>query len=345
MKGKLSVGTIWLICFFAQLVTSCTPYTQFTIQVLEPAPITLPPQIRSVAFINRSNKLSEDELRRNEKEVSRYELFVLDSAINNKFFEGLQHGIRESARIDEIYTEIISERKSDSAVRTNLLDSLRLDEHRRKVHADALISLEYYSAKDSIRIYFDDYEGIWQVYLEITSRTFWVVYDLQTNKYLDTFVQNDTMSWYDDQYVLEDAITAMPRLLEAFREAAFTTGYKYSHRIVPSWYDTDRYVYRSGSKEMKQAANLVSSGNWNGAAAIWKELAGSGNTRTMAKAAFNLAVRCEGEDNLKEAIKWAEKSFEIYPDKSAMEYINLLLLRELKRNKLLKQIQPTQADE
>ena len=96
---------------------------------------------------------------------------------------------------------------------------------------------------------------------------------------------------------------------------------------------------------MKQAANLVSSGNWNGAAAIWKELAGSGNTRTMAKAAFNLAVRCEGEDNLKEAIKWAEKSFEIYPDKSAMEYINLLLLRELKRNKLLKQIQPTQAYE
>jgi len=344
VNGKLTTEAILFLTILF-LLTSCAPYTQFTIQVLEPAAVTLPPTVRSIAFINRSDSLTEETLRRNRSQVSPYELFVLDSAINNKFFEGLMTGIRESDRFTEVNADIFSNRRSVKTGVKKILDSTQLRNVKSIVPADILISLEDYSARDSFDIYYDSWEENWAVNLVILSNTKWLIYDLQTNSVLDSYIQHDTLSWHENQYALNDEITVLPRLLEAFREAAFTTGYKYSRRIIPAWFDVERYLYGSGPMGMKRAANMAISGDWDNASAIWEELVRSGKKRAMAKAAFNIAVRNESEDKLEEAVRWAQKSFDLYHSGPAMDYINLLLLRELKKERLTKQIRINQVEE
>jgi hypothetical protein len=334
-----------LIASFCILITSCAPYTQFTIQVLEPAKITFPSYIQSIALINRSYNLSVEDFNSNEEEISQYELFVLDSAMNNKFFEGLTTGLQESPGFDRVTAEVIQYRRYDTVNYLKILDSIQLNEIKRHTIADALISLEYYAAKDTLSIFYDDYEGYWVVDLVIISGTSWIVYDLHNEGILDNYIQKDTLSWNQHVYFLDEAITGPPHMLEAFREAAFADGYKYSRRITPGWFDAERYLYRSGPGEMQQAAKLAISGNWDDAGVIWEDLLHSEKIKTRAKAAFNLAVKSEGEDKLDEAVRWAEKSIELYPEKHTVEYLNLLLMRELKKNTLSRQIYGDPADE
>jgi hypothetical protein len=149
---------------------------------------------------------------------------------------------------------------------------------------------------------------------------------------IDYHVAKDTIRWYEYE------ADYLPGLLDAFREAAFSSGYRYSRRIIPEWYDAERYLYSSGPKEMRRAITLALSGKWEEAGQTWGYLYNTGNVKTKAKAAFNLAVKNESEDKLDEALQWAERSCELLPEKHTLEYVNLLQSRQLKRRKLSEQM-------
>jgi tetratricopeptide (TPR) repeat protein len=331
VKGRQPVKII-IAVLYVFLISSCAPFTRFSIQVLEPAEITLPSYIKNITFINMSYLLSEEDLRRNESEISHYELYVLDSAINNKFFEGLITGINESPRFTVIYDEIITDRRSDTLNSIKPLDRDQLYAFNKTMTADALISLENYRARDTYSYHFASEVEDWMIYLQINSVTAWSTYDLHTMKLIDYHIVQDTIRWYEYE------ADYLPGLLDAFREAAYSSGYRYSRRIIPEWYDAERYLYSSGQRVMRRAIKLALSGKWEEAGQVWGCLYSTGNAKIKAKAAFNLAVKYESEDRLDEALEWAERSSEILPEKNTLEYINLLQSRQLKRRKLSEQM-------
>ena len=62
--------------------------------------------------------------------------------------------------------------------------------------------------------------------------------------------------------------------------------------------------------------------------------------KIMAKAYNNIAVYYEISDDLSKALEYANKSYSLRLEKHLLEYINILLLRELSYEMLLKQLPP-----
>jgi len=92
---------------------------------------------------------------------------------------------------------------------------------------------------------------------------------------------------------------------------------------------------------LRKAGKKALSGNWDGAAEDWEKLIDSDyKTKIRAKAYNNLAVYYEISDELSKALEYANKSYSLRLEKYILEYINILLLRELNNEMLLRQLPP-----
>jgi hypothetical protein len=311
------IGIIFL------LLVGCTPMAEISIQVIEPAEITLPSYVNQVAFINRSyvpKYESQDTL-----SFSRKEIYILDTVINNQVFRGLRNGLNESPLFDLDSIHILQFRRNDT---NDFLAPLTRDQIRvikQSEHADALISLEYYRVRDTIDM--GTYRLDYVASRRIISHTVWRIYDLSVDSLFDEYMLKDTTNWYvfgEDTYFL---IQSLPEFLTSLRTACYNAGLKYGQRISPTWFEVPRYYHKSGGKAMREAGKKAASIDWLGASEIWKKLAYQDNEKIAAKACFNMALVCEMEDILIPAIDWAIKSYRIKQNTFTKSYIDLLINR------------------
>ncbi len=316
------------------LLAGCSPMAEISIQVIEPAKITLPPYVNQVAFANHSyvpKYKDEDTIG-----LSRKEIYILDTVINNQVFLGLQDGLNESPLFDLDSIHILQFRRSDTIdfLEPFTEDQLRLIKDSEK--AEALISLEYYRIKDTLGMF--EYFMDFMAYRQMITHMVWRIYDLSRNSVFDEYMQKDTTDWYmleNDTYL---AMESLPEFITSLRTASYKAGLKYGERISPTWFEVPRFYYISGGKEMKEAGKLAASSDWKGAADIWKKLAYQENQRTAAKASFNMALVCEIEDLLIPALDWAIKSYFIKQDHVTKEYIDQLKVRYMKQKEVKNQL-------
>lgn len=316
------------------LLVGCSPMAEISIQVIEPAKITLPPYVNKVAFANHSylpEYKDEDTIG-----LSRKEIYILDTVINNQVFLGLQDGLNESPLFDLDSIHILQFRRSDTIdfLAPFTEDQLRLINDSEQ--AEALISLEYYRIKDTIGMI--EYLMDFMAFRQMITHMVWRIYDLSRNSVFDEYMQKDTTDWYmleNDTYL---AMESLPEFITSLRTASYKAGLKYGERISPTWFEVPRFYYKSGGKEMKKAGKMAASLEWKGAADIWKKLAYQEDPRTAAKASFNMALVCEIEDLLIPALDWAIKSYFIKQDRVTKEYIDQLKVRYMKQKEVKNQL-------
>jgi hypothetical protein len=108
-------------------------------------------------------------------------------------------------------------------------------------------------------------------------------------------------------------------------------GAVYSQRIAPVQVWENRRYFKSAKttgNKMKFAHRAAQRGNWSQAKAYWQEVyKGAGNEKTAARAAYNLAVANEAENQLKEAIDWAGIAYQNHGLNKAAAYLDLLYHR------------------
>ena len=155
---------------------------------------------------------------------------------------------------------------------------------------------------------------------------------------LDEVALKETIDWFADGETAFSAVDELPTAIDAIGQAAYNIGMRYGERISPTWQETHRFFYSSGGIEMRKAAEMVHSGDWHGAAVLWRKLAYGEHQKTAARACFNMALFCEMEDELIPALDWAVKSYIIKQDELTMEYIDLLKQRYSDRRRLKKQL-------
>jgi hypothetical protein len=97
MRGNANLR-YGIILVFPLLLVACIPMAEISIQVLEPAKITLPLYINQVAFINHSYIPRRDP--GDTSGLSPKEIFILDTIINNQIFMGLRDGLNNSPLFD-----------------------------------------------------------------------------------------------------------------------------------------------------------------------------------------------------------------------------------------------------
>jgi hypothetical protein len=323
-----------IILIIPLLMVGCTPMAEISIQVIEPAKITLPPYVNQVAFINHSYvPVVEPE---DTSDLSQKEIYILDTVINNQIFRGLRNGLNESPLFDLDSIHIIQFRRKDT---TNFLEPLSRDQIRvikQSELAEALISLEYYRISDTISM--DYYQMDYIAYRRITSKTFWRIYDLSLDSIFDEYILKDTTDWYvvgDDTYYL---MKSLPEFINSLRTASYNAGLRYGQRISPTWFEVPRFYHKSGGKAMREAGKKAASLDWKGASEIWKKMAYQDDEKTASKACFNMALVCEMEDLLIPALDWAIKSYLIIQDPVTKDYIDQLKVRFAKQKVIKTQL-------
>ncbi len=341
--GLYGIGGIILLSLL-----SCNTVKEISIEVLVPAEITIPPDIQSITFVNRSYTpwLAKDLNDTSRRPVD--ELFIIDTLLNNKFFLGVLDALNSSPLFNIEELNIIQLRRRDPVRFPIALSGLELHSIADTIQSDGMICLEGYRVTDTLALisdwesyYYDDYGETYMddyIVFLVEGTIQWRIYDLLHPSIIDEFISADTFEWKANGDIIALALNELPEVVDGYREYAYQRGYEFGMRVSPAWEQVRRFYFISGNRNLRKAAEYASTGKWEEAAEIWKKESDSDNKKFAAKATFNLAFYSERKDLLIPAIDWATKSYEIINEKYTKTYINILEQRKLNKLKLEQQI-------
>ncbi|MCK4345582.1 MAG: hypothetical protein KAX05_09885 [Bacteroidales bacterium] len=341
-------GWILIILLFCMLSTACQTTSIIKIQILESSEVSLPRDIHEITIINRSLKTNLVTQNQDSGKHLPSNDAPQHQELTHNCIQGLSDLLITSPFIDTVFYDSLLYYfglSNDSMGKPLPLDLQDVEWVCAKTNTELLISLEDYDCSDTISkdiqySFFHNAEDAilkrnYVAYLNVSPKAFWRIYDLTNKKIIDEYLYIDTIQWERSDNESSKALKQLPEKNNAILEAAYWAGYGYGKRIVPSWLDVDRFYYKSGSKEIKQADKEVLKDNWTGAVQIWKKLAYGEKKSLAAKAALNMALASEIEDQLEIALEWAEKSYLMFKRSSSKEYLLLLQERVKEKRKLL----------
>jgi hypothetical protein len=321
------------------LFDACAPMAEIDLQVINPAEITFPLNVKEIAFLNRSVYPAKLYTDTGKWDVT--ELYVIDTVVNNWMFKGVRESMSQSPLFEFNEIHVMRKRRFDSAAFLKPMSIEELDRLKKLEsigRANALVSLDYFHLGDSVHVEFNLAEFAHEAYLGFYITALWRIYDLERDTLIDEVTLKDTSQWYAYHEYYNFSLRGLPSGLQALRQSAYNAGYKYGVRISPTWYETTRYYYPGGSREMKTASKLVAQWDWQGASAIWKRLADGEEKKLAARACFNLALASEVDDRIIQAIDWAIRAYAIRQDDLTREYIDILEQRYEDNKDLRKQL-------
>jgi hypothetical protein len=95
---------------------------------------------------------------------------------------------------------------------------------------------------------------------------------------------------------------------ELLRNSAIFLGRSFGAELIPNWIKVERTYYHSKNKNMLIAEKYGMDNDWLKAAEYYQIETGSRNRKIAAKAKYNMALACEMEGNIDEALCWLSPS-------------------------------------
>ncbi len=321
-------------------LASCTRNT--TLRVLQPAQMTLPEHITTVAIVDRS-KPSNGWSNFLEGLFTGEEIGQ-DRRSRQTAVDGLTNALTRTPRFQVKTTGIEMTGTKAGGRMPPALDWSEVDRICRDYNSNALVTIESFDSDNSrsARPYTEtrkDKTGkkytvtTYQSQQRTSVRIGWRLYDPKTKIILDEYVTDDYLERSGNGTTERAALSNLPSQLDVTRDVAYNVGIEYGARIAPIYVNVSRAYYHKakGFKDhMKKAAGHLADRDIEKATALWKKvIALSGDNRKAAgRAAFNMAVASEVSGNLDLALEWATKSWNDYGNKKARNYINIIKARQ-----------------
>ncbi|MBL7810443.1 MAG: hypothetical protein JNN28_21645 [Saprospiraceae bacterium] len=322
-------------------LASCTRNT--TLRVLQPAQMTLPEHISTVAMIDRS-KPSNGWSNFFEGLLTG-EQIGQDRRSRQTAMDGLTNALTRTPRFQVKSTGIELTGSKAGGRMPAALDWSEIDRICRDYGANAVVSIESFDSDNSRRSWPVNETKKDKTGKKYTVTTFrseqrtgvrigWRLYDPKTKIILDEYVTDDYLERTGSGTTDRAALNNLPNQLDVTRDVAYNVGIEYGARIAPIYVNVTRAYYHKakGYKSyMKEAARHLVDRDMEKAAILWKKviaLAGTSNKKAAGRAAYNMAVAAEINGNLDLALEWATKSYQEYGNKKAREYINVIKQRQ-----------------
>ncbi len=343
---------------FILLMSSCAPEYNFQIDVLKPAEISLPGNVKKIIVINHSyipNYILITDVEGKTKTG-------FDSIFSFQHINAFVDYLKYSPRY-EVVKEFSIAKSS-----TNKFKSLNLqtvDELCKKEGADAAVILEgCFATKelkvvpqnstigsnyprnakitDTIKYEKNDGEDSnndrYHNKLVVESISYWQVYSAVTGKLVDSQSINDVSNIQMTGYDVQSLSYTSRNIWDVLAESSNRAGNEYAHRIAQQWVGEQRKLYNSSANGFSDAIKFAKNNNWEKAIEMWKANIKSQNPDVASKAAFNIAVACEVKDNLESAVNWAAKSYLIQKSSTTDNYIRLLEKRIIEQKHIKEQL-------
>ena len=142
---------------------------------------------------------------------------------------------------------------------------------------------------------------------------------------LFSITKQDTICWELRQDLTEEII---------IKEASEYAAKLPMQYLLPYWKEVERYYFDGGNVEMRDAGFFVREGNWDEASALWQTLYNTKKGKVKMRAAYNLALYHELQDDFDKAKEYLNVASSLVTEGSWEE--QLIVLYQFKLQELSK---------
>jgi len=315
-----------------------------SLSVQEPSPVTLSPNVKRIAVINRSypDQKGSKVLDAVDK------IFTLEGANLDKHgseatIAALIAELSVSGRFDEVKESPISGNGNNNpGGYASMLGWPAVEKICKEAGADILFSLELFDTDSKIAYSatpvkvntpLGDAPALQQE-AKMTTRVKagWRIYDPSLKLVLDESAVSRQLVYRGEGINPLLAAKALIERKEAVRQVGNMAGIAYAYSVIPAWMRVSRQYFVKGNSSFKIARRKAESGNWNGAGQIWLDQTRDYKGKVAGRACYNMAIISEVNGQLDEAIRWAQRSYEDYNTKLALRYVKILEGRKIRSN-------------
>lgn len=336
---------LYLLALIFALIFSACKTSHLSIEVLEPAQVTIPPKLKSVVVVNRSLPKDENKVLNIVEGALTGEEIFLDRNATHDCIRGATDQLKSAPRYDVRGIPAGVDLRGDGAGSFSVPLSWTIVERIcNQSAADALITLEVLDSdflfEDAVETREETVDGKKHLYkvfvktMQVRVKTGWRVYDAKSKMIVDESIYNDYKDWVGEGASPEAALRALPSKEIAVGEAAYYAGRQFGRRISPSWARVSRQYYVKKHPNLELAKASVQVNDWTKATSLWKDIQSFADPEIAGYANYNLAIAAEVQGNLDKAIEYATKAFRDYGNKQARSYIYQLENRKRAQQKL-----------
>ncbi|UPK69823.1 DUF6340 family protein [Chitinophaga filiformis] len=324
---------------------SCSSTNLVYISVQQPAPVTISPDIKNVGIVNRSTIADKNKA----LDIIDKVLTVEGDSLDRQAAQAGVVGLADELIKNNRFTNVTAFNSID--LRTNVPGQFPapltwdvVEKICREKHVDALFSLElfdtdskvsYAAVPVSMKTPLGNIPGIeHHANMLTTVKTGWRIYDPVEKSILDEYAIAKDITFTGKGINPVAAAGAIINRKESVLDVSRKTGQDYAFRLIPYWIRVTRDYYVKGTDNFSTAKRKAQTGNWDGAAELWKKETNSSSAKIAGRACYNMAIICEINGQLDKAIEWAQKAYENYNNKLALRYVNILKNRKASNNVL-----------
>jgi hypothetical protein len=333
------------ILLTAAALTSCKT-NQLYLNVVEPAPVTISPEIKKVGVINRANATDQTKVIDVLDKVLTLEGVNLDKDGAEQAMTGLTAELLNNNRFAEVkQLSDIDFRTPKIGLFPEPLTWAIVDKICKETGSDALFALESYDTdtrlnystknvniKTGFGITIPGLEH--RIDMETIVKTGWRIYDPGSRVIADEYTDVQSIIFNSHGVNPLAAAKALIGRKQAVQEVSNKSGQNYALRIVPFTLRVQRDYFVKGTNNFKIAKRKAQLGKWDDAGLLWEKETTNPKMKIAGRACYNMAIISEINGNVDTALQWAQKSYEDYNIKLAKEYSRILENRKMKLNVL-----------
>ena len=322
----------WIIIVVLS-ISGCSKYGYVSLNYPTAPLAYLPDSINTIAAVNRSLTMEEDQDSKIIEAIVTSEVAGSDRLASDESIKGVLDAGNALEDVQIVIPGKVRMYGTGTRQLPELLDWDQVAEICETEGADALLVLETFDSNTDLLLSTatDQVASIISTgfvkpvlpgQIEMNVVCYWRLYDPHTKMIIDQYQHNSYMTFDTNGGILPP---------HALPETAYASGRAYIQRFLPGYYVVKRELYKrtsgSAKRQFKAGYRRTEVANWQGAIEIWDELADHGKRKTVGRACLNIAVANEVLGNTDIALEWAQRSYEYYDDKLGRRYAKILLKR------------------
>ncbi|HOM41693.1 MAG TPA: DUF6340 family protein, partial [Bacteroidales bacterium] len=326
---------IFIFPLLALLVLSCKTQELY-LNVIEPAPVTLPPGVKSAGIVDRSEATKDSRALDAIDKVLTLEGAELDRAGAEECLKGLTEVLSENQRFEKV---VRIEEKFPAVTFPGAfpppLDWTDAERICRENDVDLLFTLEAFDT--DTRINYQIVKGgnpksllgvltgtEHRADMQTLVKTAWRIYYPAERLVLDEFPLVHSLNFSASGLTPVIAAAALIDRKEAVKRTGLRAGHIYGERIVPYEITVEREYFVKGTEKFRTAMRKARTGNWDEAAELWKAETTNPGSKIAGRACYNMAIAAEIKGNLELAAEWLRKAYEDYNLRKALKYLRII---------------------
>jgi hypothetical protein len=331
----------YIIVLVAGIMTISCKTNQLYLNVVEPAPVQVPSSVKSIGIINRYLPTDETKVIDAIDRTLSLEGKNLDKDGAAECIKGLAGELSSNVRFSSV--SLIDDIKFKTPGGQNFPAPLKweiVEMICNEKNTDALFALEKYdtdtkinysSHKTDIKTPLGSIPGLeHQVDMETMVETGWRIYYPSTRSILDEYAYAESIVFSGSGINPLAAGAALIGRKDAVNQVSNKAGREYAMRILPYQIRVSRDYYVKGSNNFTIAKRRAQLGKWDEAGELWEKETSNRKGKVAGRACYNMAILNEINGDLDSALGWAQKAYEDYNNKLALDYTRILENRKYK---------------